>query len=91
MKNISLSQMIKDAGLTYGACAEKAGISLSLLNRVKEGKMEPSNETIVRLAGALKTGPKEIIAAVQIARRDFGYDIAHLQVLEEHLVPYQPF
>ena len=48
-----IAQQREDAGLSRRALAAAAGIHHSLLDRVEDGRVRPSNETYLRLAAAL--------------------------------------
>jgi transcriptional regulator with XRE-family HTH domain len=48
-----IAQQREDAGLSRRALAAAAGIHHSLLDRVEDGHVRPSNETYLRLAAAL--------------------------------------
>jgi len=49
------------AGLTHEHLAFEADIDLTYVGGIERGKRNPSLLVIVRIAGALQTGPKELL------------------------------
>jgi len=47
--------------MSQDALAKKAGIDRKTINRIENGHFSPSVETLIRIANALNTHPKELL------------------------------
>ena len=60
--NKNIKTYRKKSGLTQKALAEKAGLSFSMVSKLESGEqLNPSVETLNKLAGALKITPEKLL------------------------------
>lgn len=57
-------------GLSQGTVARLAGIAPSYLSRIETSKVQPTFRTVLRVAGALKVSPEEIIGPGPVSQDD---------------------
>ena len=87
----TIAAMITRKGITREKFAKHVGVSVRALYFITQGIVEPRNETIMRMASGLNTGPREIVQAIIVARRAAKHDVEHLENLLDYLTIYQPF
>jgi len=65
MKNLELQKRVKDArikqGLSQEGLADKTGLSLRTIQRIKNGESIPRGDTLKRLSIALQSTPNDLI------------------------------
>lgn len=66
---IRLKQLRMQQDITLRKLGEKAGVSYSILNSIENGRYQPSRETVIALANALRYEPISELLVLA------GYDI----------------
>ena len=65
MKNKNLAKRVKElrkrSGISQELLAENAGLSLRTVQRIENGKTQPTGDSIKRLSNALKVTPNDLI------------------------------
>jgi len=57
-------------GLSQGTVARLAGLAPSYLSRIETSKVQPTFRTVLRVAGALKVSPEEIVGPGPLSQDD---------------------
>lgn len=59
-----LKRMRLENEMTQGQLAEKAGLERKTINRIENGHFSPNLSSLIRICGALKVKPAEILEGI---------------------------